>query len=51
MHAAVSVFKDILVPSAIQFPSGRELEDVMNGFQDIAQLRMCAGAVDGTVES
>ena len=48
VHAAVSVFKDILVPSAIKVPSGRELEDVMNGFRDIAQLRMCAGAVDGT---
>ena len=48
MHAAGSVFKDILVPSAIKFPSGRELEDVMNGFQGIAQLQMCAGAVDGT---
>ena len=48
VHAAVSVGKDILVPSAIKFPCGRELEDVMNGFRDIAQLPMCAGAVGGT---
>ena len=48
VHAAVSVLKDILVPSAIIFSSGSELEDVMNGFRDIAQLPMCAGAEDDT---
>ena len=36
VHTAVCVFKDILVPSAILFSSGRELEYVMNGFRDIA---------------
>ena len=41
-------FKDSLVPSAILFSSGRELEDVMNGFRDIAQLPMCARADDDT---
>ena len=48
VHAPVSVFKDILVPSAILFSSGRELEDVMNGFRDIAQLPMSVGAEDDT---
>eukprot|EP00117_Sycon_ciliatum_P014843 scpid34720/ scgid14937/ Putative nuclease HARBI1; Harbinger transposase-derived nuclease len=48
VHAAVSVFKNILVPAAIKFPSGRELEDVIAGFSDLAQLPMCAGAIDGT---
>ena len=46
VHAAVSVFKVILVLSAILFSSGRELEYVMNGFRDIAQLPMCAGNED-----
>ena len=48
VHVAVSVFKDIMEPSAIKFPSRCELEYLMNGFRDIAQLRVCAGAVDGT---
>ena len=48
MHAAVSVYKDILVLSAIIISSGRELEYVINGFLDIAQLPMCAGAEDDT---
>ena len=41
VRAAVSVFKDILVPSAIKFPFGRELEDVMNGFRELHSYR-CA---------
>ena len=37
-----------LVPTAIKFPSGTELDNVMAGFRDLAQLPMCAGAIDGT---
>ena len=48
VHAAASVFKVILVPSGILFSSGREQEDVMNGFRDIAPPPMCTGAEDDT---
>ena len=48
VHAAVSVFKVILVHSAILFSSGREQQDVMNDFRDIAQQPMCTGAEDDT---
>ena len=48
VHGAIAVLKGTLVPSAFKFPSGRELDEVMSGFRDLAQLQMCAGAVDGT---
>ena len=47
-HGAIAVLKASLVPTAIKFPSGTELDNVMAGFRDLAQLPMCAGAIDGT---
>ena len=48
VHAAASVFKVILVPSGILFSSGREQEDVMNGFRDTTPPQMCTGGEDDT---
>ena len=48
VHGAIAVLKASLVPTAIKFPSGTELDNVMAGFRDLAQLPMCAGAIDGT---
>ena len=48
VHGAIAVLKASLVPTAIKFPSGTELDNVMAGFRDLAQLPMCGGAIDGT---
>ena len=48
VHQVVKVLKENIVKSAIKFPGGRELDTVIDGFEQVAGLPMCAGAIDGT---
>ena len=48
VHSTVSAMKNGMVKKFIKFPSAAKLQSVMAGFEAIAGLRMCAGAVDGT---
>ena len=48
VHTLVDELRQRLVPEAIRFPTGQELEQVMVDFEDLCGVPMCAGALDGT---
>lgn len=48
VHETVAVLKNVLLRQCIRFPSGQELRNVLAGFQALADLPQCAGAIDGT---
>ena len=50
VHDTVKHLRAHLVPDSIQFPKGRELEQVLVDFENLrgGGLPLCAGAVDGT---
>ena len=51
VHKGISIFRARLVPAAIVFPTGRELEQVLTDFESLCGLPYCAGALDGTFMS
>lgn len=48
VHEAVESLRIKLVPDAIKFPMGHELEQVMVDFESLCGLPFCGGAIDGT---
>ena len=48
VHEGASILRAQLVPAAIVFPTGHELEQVMVDFESLCGLPCCAGALDGT---
>ena len=48
IHDTIAVLLERLVSSSIKIPGGRKLDCTMAGFESIAGLPMCAGAIDGT---
>ena len=48
VHSTIEHLLEKLVPGAIKFPTGRDLHQVMKGFECLAGLPYCAGAVNGT---
>ncbi len=47
-HQGIDVLRVKLVPEAIRFPTGSELEQVMVDFEALCGLPGCGGALDGT---
>ena len=48
-HEGIAILCDRLVPEAILFPTGRELDQVMVDFEALCGLPCCGGALDGTL--
>ena len=48
VHSGVHVLRRHMVPSAILFPTGSELDQVLCDFEALCHLPQCAGALDGT---
>jgi hypothetical protein len=47
VHETVEVLKQTFVRRSIQFPTGTELNNVINDFQALCGLPQCGGAIDG----
>ena len=50
-HEGIAILRERLVPEAILFPTGRELDQVMVDFEALCGLPCCGGALDGTFMS
>ena len=48
IHEGVIVLLHHLVPASIKFPTGSELKQVIDDFESLCGLPLCAGAIDGT---
>ena len=48
VHQGIDVLRVKLVPEAIRFPTGSELEQVLVDFEALCGLPCCGGALDGT---
>ena len=48
VHDIIDELHQTLVPVAIGFPTGQELDQVIVDFEDSCGVPMCAGALDGT---
>ena len=48
VHEVVRVICETIVHDAVKFPTGEKLIQVMEKFEQMALLKMCAGALDGT---
>ena len=48
VHDLIDELCQRLVPDAIRFPTGQELDQVIVDFEDLCGVPMCAGALDGT---
>ena len=48
IHQGIDVPRVKLVPEAIRFPTGSELEQVLVDFEALSSLPCCGGALDGT---
>ena len=48
VHDTIDILREKLVPKAIVFPSGSELDQVMVDFESLCGLPFCGGAIDGT---
>ena len=48
-HEGIAILRERLVPEAILFPTGRELNQVMVDFEALCGLPCCGGALDGTL--
>jgi hypothetical protein len=48
VHNLNDELRQRLIPEAIHFPTGQELQQVMVDFEDLCGVSMCAGALYGT---
>ena len=48
VHEGIAILQKKLVPEAILFPTGRELDQVLMDFAALCGLPCCGGALDGT---
>ena len=48
VHQCIDIMKVSIVPAAIKFPHGPELQRVIASFRGKHRLPLCAGALDGT---
>ena len=47
VHGLINELRQRLVPDAIRFPTGQELDHVIVDFEDLCKVPMCAGTLDG----
>lgn len=48
LHRALRTVRRTFVPDQLPFPQGHDLEQTMNGLQQLAGLPYCTGAFGGT---